>query len=89
MLVDQPVCILEKSSSSKPMEQAEIFPAASQSNAEISMKENRRENLPKLTDILTDAGVLYAHRNKDVVNFGAQNLEGLIEGANLNHAIGW
>jgi hypothetical protein len=29
--------------------------------------------------------VIYAHRNEDVVNFGAQHLEGPIEGANLNH----
>lgn len=85
MPMDQPVHILEKASSSKSVEPPEIVPAGSRSNKEILMKENHRENLPKLADILTDAGVIYAHRNEDVVNFGAQHLEGPIGDANLNH----
>ncbi|XP_057822858.2 switch 2 isoform X2 [Cryptomeria japonica] len=86
--VDQKMGIIANINSIVSVENKETDPPVcgqkdGKENEKILGKGSQCKNLPKLADVLTDAGVIYAHRNEEVVNIGAHNLENTVEDKHL------
>ncbi|KAH9310964.1 hypothetical protein KI387_025999 [Taxus chinensis] len=84
MPVDEQKGMTGNANSFAYVEKKETGPAVCGGSEKILVKENHGKKLPKLVDVLTDAGVIYAHRNEEIVNLEARNPEKTVEDEHFN-----